>query len=674
MPRLSDDGGAKSVWSKRFRASGAEKEERLAGLRIPIIPAEVFFSALMIIAVIFASGGLYRRLAVEWGHRTVAMTVEYKDLMSMSRQEGMDTASIFGELARSGIIGITVQEFTGKDLSNGAMNISYGALGSMPQGVRAPAKENSENAAILTASSDPLLPIIMQYLRIRMPAAKYVSAKQTLIVLPFTVEELGDVGILPNFEGLGFAETVGAVSIFRPAATAGIDGEKVAASLTWVKGLFPSFRCVLQSGLIVMGYPQIQPIAEALKADGISVAQAEFVKQAGAANLFSAMKPDIFPLHSIVRDEVISRALSREQIIDRMVRAVHERSVRIILMRPYELYSSGRFALLAEDLSTLGKKLSDRGYSLGWPDKLPPIYRSFASALALSIVLVVCAWFYARRYWALTTKNMSLMETAALLLVIAVLGVLLLKVGFIARMAGGLCAALVATEAALWALNRSERPFAGFFTGLLIVFEGGIAIAVFYGTTDAMLRLAPFSGVKLTLLLPLLLVFASDLRRRIHPESFTRIMRRPSLWGELCLVGCFAAAALILTVRSDNVSSVPGWEMSFRDLLERALWIRPRTKEFLVGYPCLVLYHSFVHRGWMPRYREILRIGACIAFTSAVNTFCHFHTLLPISALRVVNGWILGLVVGFILLVLIILFVRVMLRRGKMPNEQSAEG
>jgi hypothetical protein len=232
----------------------------------------------------------------------------------------------------------------------------------------------------------------------------------------------------------------------------------------------------------------------------------------------------------------------------------------------------------------------------------------------------------------------------------------------------------VATEAALWALNQSEKPFAGFFTGLLIVFEGGIAIAVFYGTTDAMLRLAPFSGVKMTLLLPLLLVFASDLRRRIHPESFTHIMKRPSLWGELCIVGCFAAAALILTIRSDNVSSVPGWEMSFRDMLEQVMWIRPRTKEFLVGYPCLVLYHAFVHRGWLPRYREILRIGACVAFASAVNTFCHFHTLLPISALRVVNGWILGLVVGFILLVLIILFVRAALRRGKMPHEQGAAG
>jgi hypothetical protein len=119
------------------------------------------------------------------------------------------------------------------------------------------------------------------------------------------------------------------------------------------------------------------------------------------------------------------------------------------------------------------------------------------------------------------------------------------------------------------------------------------------------------------------------------------------------LVGALFAAAFVLTIRSDNVSSVPGWEVQFRDMLERVLWVRPRTKEFLVGYPCLVIYHALVRRGWAVRYREVFRVGASLAFASAVNTFCHFHTLLPLSLVRVVNGWWLGLVVGFVALVLI---------------------
>jgi hypothetical protein len=42
-----------------------------------------------------------------------------------------------------------------------------------------------------------------------------------------------------------------------------------------------------------------------------------------------------------------------------------------------------------------------------------------------------------------------------------------------------------------------------------------------------------------------------------------------------------------------------------------------------------------------------------MAFASAVNSFCHFHTLLPLTVVRVANGWCLGIVVGFVVLVII---------------------
>ena len=58
-------------------------------------------------------------------------------------------------------------------------------------------------------------------------------------------------------------------------------------------------------------------------------------------------------------------------------------------------------------------------------------------------------------------------------------------------------------------------------------------------------------------------------------------------------------------------------------------------------------------RGWFANYREVFRIGASMAFASAVNSFCHFHTLLPLTAVRMANGWILGIVVGITALVFI---------------------
>ena len=101
------------------------------------------------------------------------------------------------------------------------------------------------------------------------------------------------------------------------------------------------------------------------------------------------------------------------------------------------------------------------------------------------------------------------------------------------------------------ALESHKKPLLGAVKGLFIVTAGGLAIAAFYGTTMAALRLTPFSGVKLTLLLPPLLVLVHDLRRRVHPESLPQIIGRPAIWGELFLIGMMMLAMLIMALRSE---------------------------------------------------------------------------------------------------------------------------
>ncbi len=150
------------------------------------------------------------------------------------------------------------------------------------------------------------------------------------------------------------------------------------------------------------------------------------------------------------------------------------------------------------------------------------------------------------------------------------------------------------------------------------------------------------------MLLPPLLVLVHDLRRRVHPESLPEIINRPAVWGELFLIGIMMLAMLVMALRSDNVSNVPALEVAFREFIERALLVRPRTKEFLIGYPALVFYWYVVRKGWIPGYREAVRIVSVLAFSSAVNTFCHFHTLLSLSVIRTVNGWWLGMLIGVI--------------------------
>ena len=242
--------------------------------------------------------------------------------------------------------------------------------------------------------------------------------------------------------------------------------------------------------------------------------------------------------------------------------------------------------------------------------------------------------------------NISSVETWVLIAASVLLSLLTYKIPFAAKLLGGFCGAAAATESALTALESSKKPFTGSVSGLFLLIAGGLSIASFYGTSDAALRLEPFSGVKLTLLLPPLLLLIHDLTRRIHDESLPEIIARPAVWGELALIGVMMLALLVMALRSDNVSSVPAFEVAFRDFMERTLVVRPRTKEFLIGYPALVLYWYLVRKELAPHYREAVRIAAVLAFSSAVNTFCHFHTLLTLSVIRVINGWWLGLIVG----------------------------
>ena len=195
-----------------------------------------------------------------------------------------------------------------------------------------------------------------------------------------------------------------------------------------------------------------------------------------------------------------------------------------------------------------------------------------------------------------------------------------------------------------------RAPLRGVLVALAMVLVGGLVVASFFSTSAYTSRLVTFSGVKLTLLLPLALVLLLDLQSREHPESLQEVLNRPPLWGEILLGVVVLAAMAVVVVRSDNTTFVPGFERTARQWLESVLVARPRSKELLVGYPALVFWYFLKRNGLWGHYREILRLAVTLAFSSAVNSFCHFHTPLFMTVLRDLNGWWLGLLLGAVLL------------------------
>ncbi len=602
--------------------------------------------AALLLAMLLALVGLTSRLRAENSNKTVAFITEYKDITSLAYQSSETPLAVWRKINGLGVMGMAVSEYTGDELAiHNPLPLRFGSAASL---LSVNDAEQEPNRAVLRYPAKlSYADIFYEYIKIKLPAAKLAAdGEYNFILLPGTVEEFKFSAFVPDISALEFASKHNIPVLFRPGPCTPASGKNVADAFLFLTERFPQIRNIIPAGLIVSGYPEIGPLAKVMKDKGITLSQVEFVKQIGVPQLAAKIGHLVIPMHSLTRDEIISRSINRGSIADRFIRAVHERSIRFIMVHPYDLQMGGRLEIFTADLASYKGALEARGYHLGWPEPLPGWPAPLAGAAACGLVILFTLWFYISRLKG--TEDGDVKQAQALFLLAAgiLLGGAMWKISFAAKLLGGFCGALAATEGAMTALESSERRLRGAVIGLLIVVAGGLSIASFYGTSAAALRLTPFSGVKLTLLLPPLLLLFHDLTRRVHPETIGEIIVRPAIWGELVLIGVMLLAMLVMALRSDNVSNVPALEVAFRDFMERVMVVRPRTKEFLIGYPALVLYWYLVRSKYIPHYREVVRIAAVLAFCSAVNTFCHFHTLLYLSVIRVLNGWWLGLLLG----------------------------
>ncbi|MDN5317701.1 MAG: hypothetical protein PWR08_1826, partial [Thermoanaerobacterium sp.] len=93
-------------------------------------------------------------------------------------------------------------------------------------------------------------------------------------------------------------------------------------------------------------------------------------------------------------------------------------------------------------------------------------------------------------------------------------------------------------------------------------------------------------------------------------------------------------------------------ELKFRSLLEHYLVARPRTKEFLVGYPALILAIYAAKKKSKP-LNFIFGILASIGILSMPNTMSHVESVLKIALERTVISWIFGAIIGVVALIVL---------------------
>jgi len=128
-------------------------------------------------------------------------------------------------------------------------------------------------------------------------------------------------------------------------------------------------------------------------------------------------------------------------------------------------------------------------------------------------------------------------------------------------------------------------------------------------------------------------------------EQLGNLLTAPlRIWHVLALA-VVALGGLIYILRTGNVYlglPIPQFDEGMRRFLENMLVFRPRTKEFLIGHPALMLAAAVALSGYWRISLPLVLIG-CIGQISMINTFSHIHT--PDycysfeNSLRINTGW-----------------------------------
>ncbi len=385
----------------------------------------------------------------------------------------------------------------------------------------------------------------------------------------------------------------------------------------------------------------IAKILDIAKPLGIWATTLEFSEPRGLTQLVRNSQTDWIRSHIISDRE--RQALSHADATDRYERAVRERNFRLLVLNQKSAPQT-----FAQDVDQLVARLTQTGFTIG-NVSLPPTWKATPAWMmwALSLGVLTLTIWVLQRLWKKFTW---------VFLLIAVLGTLIIVWQFQRGDEGLQFLALsMAIVTPMWLyrvlMTLPEREGFGyalrvFLLGTGTSVFGGMIAAAFLSDPIYFMKFESFSGVKLALIEPVLVIAYWETKRRGR-DIWKRLWKRPMTWGDAVLGLSIIGGLAVLLLRSGNDSFIPAlpFEEMFRGQLETWLYARPRFKEFLIGHPAFLFWLAWGIYRWKD-FGIVMALVGFLGQTTVINSFAHLHTPLDFTLLRVFNGMVLGLIVG----------------------------
>ena len=637
-----------------------------------------------------------QRHAVEIHNNRVDMVMDFDSLRDLSEREGVPFEDILRQFKAAGITSLAIYDTTFEKLTRAGKVIAvYGTdiISNYHSGaLTSPLWREVVEMGVI----DPTRAYI-----IGRSLESYEAAKKELF-LRFGEERvkafsIGDIEVLEvkaqfgpfmkepvglDKDELDTAKKFGFTILARPKNFPKCTPEKIKVFFEKIDG-YPISEIVFD-GAEILGAPNhVDVTATEMKKRGYKLgliehtSQLQFYNQTGMFELAEKLGyNEIARLYAIPRDEqpklLIDTAVQRWGTTD------HERNIRINLLRIYEKPAPG-LTLLETNLKYVKDtvaKIKSNGYTFGAADTFDNYFPSKFLRVFVIIGVMAAAVLYLSliSYRVNAAKKFQLI-LFAVLAVIAAVPILMDAGGKVRILAALMSANLFPALAVIWQLDKlrfanlqdgeSYSTVKIALTGVIALFItsalsmiGAAYLSGALSDVKYFLEFEIFRGIKLTFILPLILVAIAFLQRfsvvdevpkNVSAIEQLKVIFNMNVKVKYLLGGIFVILAfVVLIARSGHTSGMPvsGIEIKIRAMLEQLFYARPRSKEIFIGHPAFVMAMAAFLQKFPKSICFVLTIVATIGQSSMVETFAHMRTPIFMSFMRGVDGVLPGALIG----------------------------
>jgi hypothetical protein len=644
------------------------------------------------IAALLVAADRYR---FEMRNRTVEVTMDQQDLADFAHAFGYDLDELMRAMRRAGLTSVAVYEEQGQRVNTANHALALSGQELIDNERVSPLRDPMLAAMARAQTIDPNAVYLIVY--DRPTALRYVSVLRTqleprsVIVLRARLPAIIEVRTqIDFFNGLGLGIPQDQADQVRHNGLL-VDPRLQNNERMGPERIATTFDQMRQGGRIgtviffgprneVLGYPfNLDATADNFRSSKINFGDVE------SYNEDQIQKGSITLARKIVSQTVRVQAISKVEldkldldvVIARYLLGVRERNIRVIYLRPFphviqRKLPDGSFVTESAEATNLEmlRRLRDglaangfaTGHSYGFVNfkgaKLEFLFFIVAlgAAGAFLLLLDIYGW---GRFWMVWAFGLAT--------TLAFWGTELIGRDYIVRElwalgAGLTFSVLAGSTLAPYFSRPARKPDAtaggDARDGLVCMLRacgvaalGGLFVVGLLSQATFMIEVQKSLGTKALLLAPPLVLISL-----YTFSSFFGAPQRPSdvvgaplrIWQFVAVLVAGAGVAFLL-MRSGNQPDVgvSGFETQLRGVLTAIVGARPRFKEFLLGFPMLMLLPALspAHRraaGWF------VVLAAGIALSDVVDTFSHIHTPLLVTLLRVINGLIFGAIIGVI--------------------------